>query len=87
MVSAIREDYILEVSSPGLDRPLKTQQDFLRVINRLVHFHLASPIHDKLDHEGLVNKAENGSVVIISDYGEVTIPLNTINKAVQVIND
>lgn len=84
--NTIREDYILEVSSPGLDRPLKTQQDFLRVMNRTAHFCLAAPVHNKLEQEGLVIKADAAHVVIIvSNYGEVTIPLNTIHKAVQVI--
>ena len=84
--NAISEDYILEVSSPGLDRSLKTQQDFVRVMNRVVHFYLATPVHNKWEHEGLVNKADETSVVIISDYGEVTIPFTSINKAVQVID-
>ncbi len=85
--NSMSEDYILEVSSPGLDRPLKTPQDFLRVTNRMVRFYLTAPVHNKLEQVGLVSKADAANVMIISDCGEVTIPLNTINKAVQIIND
>ena len=55
--------------------------------NRMVRFYLTAPVHNKLEQVGLVSKADAANVMIISDCGEVTIPLNTINKAVQIIND
>jgi ribosome maturation factor RimP len=40
------ENYNLEVSSPGLDRPLVTAQDFLRQVGKLAKVRLSSPSHD-----------------------------------------
>jgi ribosome maturation factor RimP len=77
--------YILEVSSPGLDRELKSKNDFLRCINRRVRFFLNGTINGKWELEGVVNKVEEEAVSIDADAGTVTIPLSKINKAKQVI--
>jgi len=77
--------YILEVASPGLDRPLKTKNDFLRCTNRRVGFFLNEPINGKIELEGLISKVENDSVYIESKNEIIGIPLIKINKAKQVI--
>jgi ribosome maturation factor RimP len=77
--------YILEVASPGLDRPLKTKNDFLRCTNRRVRFFLNEPINGKIELEGLISKVENDSVYIESKNEIIEIPLIKINKAKQVI--
>ena len=43
----IKESYILEVSSPGLDRPLKKEKDFLRHIGDKIEIHTFAPIDGK----------------------------------------
>lgn len=77
--------YILEVASPGLDRPLKTKNDFLRCTNKRVRFFLNEPINGKIELEGLISKVENDSVYIESKNEIIEIPLIKINKAKQVI--
>jgi ribosome maturation factor RimP len=77
--------YILEVVSPGLDRPLKTKNDFLRCTNRRVGFFLNEPINGKIELEGLISKVENDSVYIESRSEIIEIPLTKINKAKQII--
>lgn len=77
--------YILEVASPGLDRPLKTKNDFLRCTNRRVRFFLSEPINGKIELEGLISKVENDSVYIESRSEIIEIPLTKINKAKQII--
>ena len=42
----IENAYHLEVSSPGLDRPLKKDKDFVRSIGKLVEIHLYSPMEE-----------------------------------------
>ncbi len=64
--------YILEVSSPGLDRPLKTPRDFLRQRNRLLKLQLTEP-HDVLGRKvlgQLIDADENGIVIQLegTDY-------------------
>ena len=77
--------YILEVASPGLDRPLKTKNDFLRCINRRVRFFLNESINGRIELEGLICKVESDSVYIESSDGIIEVPLTKINRAKQVI--
>ena len=77
--------YILEVASPGLDRPLKTKNDFLRCINRRARFFLNESINSKIELEGVISKVENDLVYIESNNEIIEIPLTKINKAKRVI--
>lgn len=82
----IESGYILEVSSPGLDRPLRTKSDFTRCINRKAKFFLSEPIKGKLEIDGIISKAEDNSVYIDLGGEIIEIPLAKINKAKQVLD-
>jgi ribosome maturation factor RimP len=75
--------YLLEVSSPGLDRPLKTRSDFLRCLNKKVRFFLSEPVNGKIEWEGSVINVSN--ILVNVNLGEtvIDIPLEKINKAKQ----
>ena len=77
--------YIVEVSSPGLDRPLKTVKDFLKVMGREVRFHLLEPIENKIEHSGKIKEVHDDEVIIESKLQTITIPFRIIQKAVQII--
>lgn len=77
--------YAIEVSSPGLDRALKTRNDFLRCINRRARFFLNESINGTIELEGLISKVENDAVYIEFRNELIEIPLTKINKAKQVI--
>lgn len=78
-------DYVLEVSSPGLDRSLKSQKDFSRSLNKEVVFFLNDLVNGKCQWQGLISKVDE-AVVFIQAQGEVLeIPLIKINKAQLVI--
>ena len=79
------EDYTVEVSSPGLDRPLKTSKDFSRAFGRKIRVHLTHPIEGKLEHQGEICKALDDKILIKTKEQTITIPLEAITKAVQVI--
>jgi len=81
----IEQHYVLEVSSPGIDRPLRTKKDFAMVISREVHFFLLEPVAEKIEHQGQVKEVREEHVVIDSPLGEIAIPLDKINKAKQII--
>jgi len=81
----LQEGYILEVSSPGLDRPLETKSDFLRCMNRKVKLFLNESINGKIELEGLISKVEDDSVYIDCKNATIQIPLIKINKAKQII--
>ena len=81
----IQERYTLEVSSPGLDRPLKTKSDFLRCSNKKVKFFFSEPVNGKFELEGIINKAGDDTVFIDIANQTVEAPLAKIIKAKQVL--
>ena len=81
----IEGSYVLEVSSPGVDRPLYSEKDFLRVCGRRVNIFFNEPVDKKLEIEGVVDEIK-GSVVFLRQGGQIIkIPLDKIKKAKQVI--
>ena len=81
----LEQNYVLEVSSPGLDRALKTRDDFKRVINRRLTLFLNESIKGKSEIRGVLNKADEGFVYIESETEEFRIPYSKIVKAKQII--
>ena len=77
----IEREFVLEVSSPGLDRPLKKERDFLRNLNRRIRLTTFSPIHNKKNFSGVVKDFNNGSLCLESDGELLEIPLEAIAKA------
>ena len=79
------DPYTIEVSSPGLDRPLVSAKDFKRNIGREVEFILLEPVHDKKHWIGLIGEVKDGKVVVAIKQGELNISLTNIQSAVQVL--
>lgn len=83
----IADRYTLEVSSPGLDRPLKKEQDFLRYKGRLAVVKTAEMLKDENGSPrktflGTIEGAEEGVVVIRLKEGALArIPHDKIAKA------
>ncbi len=78
-------DFIVEVSSPGLDRPLKTSKDFMRVKGKRVIFYLNDFIERKKEHSGEIINVDEADIRVKLKDQEIKIPLTLINKAVQII--
>lgn len=77
--------YILSVSSPGIDRPLKTDRDFNRNIGKEIEITLFAKLDGKKLFKGEL-KTYSDSVVTIEDgKGEITIKRNLIANIVPVI--
>jgi len=76
----IQGRYTLEVSSPGLDRPLLSLDDFRRKIGDRVRINLKSPLDQKGEVEGeIIEVRENDVVLALEDKVE-TIPWDRIDK-------
>ena len=83
--NAVQQEYSLDLSSPGLDRPLKTRKDFLRVMHKDIRFHLTGPVGGKLEYSGILKEVKENAVMIETQkHGEITIPIANISKAMQV---
>ncbi len=79
------DDFMVEVSSPGLDRSLQTSKDFMRAEGKKVVFYLNDFIEGKKEHSGEVLRTEKNNIIINVKNKEMLIPLCKINKAVQVL--
>ena len=77
----IRNPYTLEVSSPGLTRPLRTEKDFMKYRHRLIRIKTVNPIENRRKFKGrLLGFSENRIEIEIE--GEVfQIPLSNVAKA------
>lgn len=69
----IRESYYLEVSSPGLDRALKKEKDFVRHRGDKVEAALYAPINGKKTIVGILLGLVDGQIKIDVDGEEVTL--------------
>jgi ribosome maturation factor RimP len=78
----IDHPYTLEVSSPGLDRVLRTPRDFLRFAGRLARIQTAAPIGGQRRFHGRLEGYRDGMVVLRQAQGPaLLIPLEAITKA------
>jgi len=74
-------NYVLEVSSPGIDRPLKTKSDFIRSVNKKAKFFLNDLVENKLEWDGIITGVNSEAVFINSGICALEIPLSRIVKA------
>ncbi|TKJ30292.1 ribosome maturation factor [bacterium (candidate division B38) B3_B38] len=75
--------YTLEVSSPGLNRPLVKEQDFIRFRGRKVKIETLNPIEGRKRFIGRLIGCQDGIISLALEKGEqpVTIPLKEVAKA------
>lgn len=66
----IEQAYILEVSSPGLDRPLKKERDFEKYKGEIVDIKLYKPFNGKKAYEGELVGLIDGNIVIKDENDE-----------------
>lgn len=91
LVKKIEEDgflgdnFMIEVSSPGLDRPLVTQKDFDRNVGKSIRVHLKEKLEEKLEHSGRILEVINGNISIVTKDKTFVLPIDKIQKAVQII--
>ncbi len=73
--------YILEVSSPGLDRKLIKPADYDRFAGRLAKIWLNEPVENQKYLEGRLAGHDNGIIKLAVRDREVAVPYNQIRKA------
>jgi ribosome maturation factor RimP len=78
----LEQKYLLEVSSPGLDRPLTRPQDYARFAGRLVSVHTSRAFEGARRFKGVLAGFEQGAVLLKDvDGKDVAIPAELIVKA------
>ena len=73
--------YQLEVSSPGLDRPLRRERDFARFVGESARIRLIDGVEGRRNFLGTLQAAKDGRVEIACDGRSYTIPIDDIQKA------
>ncbi|WP_370867413.1 ribosome maturation factor RimP [Atopomonas sediminilitoris] len=77
----ITNDYTLEVSSPGMDRPLFTLKQFADWAGSSVKIKLRVPFEGRRNFQGLLKGIEEQDVVVQVDDHEFLLPIDSIDKA------
>ena len=67
----ISEQYIFEVSSPGLTRPLKKEKDYKRSIGKLVDVKLYKPVDKAKEYTGVLSAFDENTVTLEGDNGNL----------------
>mgnify|MGYP001585234376 CR=1 FL=1 len=78
----IQGGYILEVDSPGIDRPFKVKRDYERAMGRLVRVTLREKILDKKEYIARLKEVSDAGVKIdVKKKGIIEIPFEKITRA------
>ncbi len=84
----ITEAYRLEVSTPGIDRPLTRQGDFGRWVGHLAKVELTLPVEGRRRFQGVIlREDENGAALQLDDESELVAQVHEMTKASLVLTD
>jgi len=76
-----RQPYVLEVSSPGLNRPLKKEKDFVRAVGMDVKIRMADPIDGRRNFQGRLESLEDGVLSVTVNNDRFLLPFGKVEKA------
>lgn len=79
----LRDDYSLEVSSPGPERPLTRPEHFIRYSGRKAKLKLVEPVteDDRRTISGEILEADNDRLVLLADGEQVEVSYGAIGRA------
>jgi ribosome maturation factor RimP len=75
-----QDRYSLEVSSPGIDRPLFEIAHYRKYIGSLVKIRLHAPINQRRQYKGILCKVEGDDLYLLVEEVEVKIPFSAVEK-------
>lgn len=73
--------YVLEVSSPGLNRPLRRDKDFLRALGKKVKVKMATPVNGRKNFTGFLRNFQDGTLHLDVGNNLVSLPRRDVEKA------
>ena len=77
----VPNQYVLEVSSPGVNRPLKKVKDFFLAVGKKVKVRTYEPIGDQRNFIGILEEFKGNSLYLLIDGKEISISLKEIKRA------
>ncbi|MFO7529412.1 MAG: ribosome maturation factor RimP [Marinobacter sp.] len=77
----IQTEYTLEVSSPGMDRPLFRLEQYEAFVGHQVQIRLRMAFEGRRKFQGLIKGVEGDDVVVVVDDHEYLLPFDSIEKA------
>lgn len=77
----IQGSYNLEVSSPGLERPLYQLDHYQQYIGSTIKIKLRTPHEGQRNFQGVLRSADGSEIIILIEEREVVLPLASIEKA------
>ncbi|WP_100638163.1 ribosome maturation factor RimP [Marinobacter salexigens] len=77
----IQTEYTLEVSSPGMDRPLFRLEQYQAFVGHKVQIRLRMAFEGRRKFQGLLKGVEGDDVVVVVDDHEYLLPFDSIEKA------
>jgi ribosome maturation factor RimP len=77
----LKSGYVLEVSSPGWDRPLFNDSQFIAFLGSVVEIKLQTSFDGRRKFKGLLKSIKNNEITIQVDNEEFTFPLELVDKA------
>lgn len=86
-VDLIKEQYFLEVSSPGLERPFKKDADYKNNIGKMVEAKFFKPIDGKKSVSGILVEKNEDAVVIKENDENIEINIKDISKINKMLED
>ncbi len=77
----IAGQYSLEISSPGIDRPLFELTHYQKQIGKKIKVRVRTPIENTRNFVGVLLRVEGNILSLLTDNGEVALPFSDIEKA------
>ncbi len=77
----VTHEYTLEVSSPGIDRPLRKEKDFVGAVGKKVKVRMIKPMNGRRSFTGYLKDFENGTLYVEMEDEPVALPWAEVDKA------
>ncbi len=87
MEEAIQGEFDLEVSSPGIDRPLMTIDDIERWQGYDAKFETAAPVNGQRRFKGVIGGVDGGAITLKTQIGDVQLDFSALSDARLVLTD
>jgi ribosome maturation factor RimP len=81
LTAGLEQKYTLEVSSPGLDRPLRGEADYRRFTGRLAKIVTSAPVGGQSHFAGRLSGVDDGVVLVAEGKRTHRVPLAAISRA------